>query len=388
MTGAGSKGSTAVPNAALGRRPGSLWRWIAVSAVALVVLLGGYGVYVFSATSSPGTTLTIYTYSSLLGGGCGANASNALAPFAHAYGVTLRIECPQGTLASTLIQQKNAPGADLVIGLDEITATQADQNGTLIPYAPPALAEVSPQLVDEISPDHAVTPYEWGYLGIDVCAPFANATGGLADHLDFPEIAANTSWSRQLLVEDPATDITGEEFLAWEIEYYTQVLHEPWTGFWSAVAPHMTTAPSWDDADAEFTCASGSPQLFASYLNDPAYAADSGSAGLYNSSASWWNGTAYGWKTIYGVGIVRGTHHLSLDEAFVNWFLGGSLQAELPTTEWEFPANQTVAVPAVFHWAMNSSLVRPLNDAIPPAQVVGQLTGWLEEWQRTVNAAG
>jgi ABC transporter substrate-binding protein (ThiB subfamily) len=388
---AGAASTTTNPGAKAYGRPGRARRVILAAAVALVVIVAGYAVYGYEQSPHGATTLVIYTYSSLLGGGCGAagsNVSNALAPFARAHDVTLEVECPEGTLANTLIAEKNAPVADLVIGLDEVSAPQAEAAGVLVPYTSPELANVSPALVAEISPDHAVTPYEWGYLGIDYCPAFSNATDGAVGSLTFPELASNASWARNLIVEDPTTDIVGEEFLLWEIQYYTQVLHQPWQPFWSSLASAPApTSDSWDDAFAQFTCAPKAPQMVVSFLNDPAYSAYFGAPGALNSSASYWNGTAYGWKTIYSVGIVQGSHHLGLDREFVDWFLQGSLQSQLPTTEWEFPANGTVAVPSVYHWAMDPAEVHALNDGVTPAQIGANIDTWLTEWQETENAA-
>jgi thiamine transport system substrate-binding protein len=369
------------------RRPGRLRRLLVVGAIVLGLVVAGYGGLVYLERPSGATTLVVYTYSSLLGGTCGANTSSLFAPFEAAHGVQLEFECPSGTLASTLIQEKGAPVADVVIGLDEVTAAQAEAAGVLVPYPSPALADVSPGLVAEIAPDHAVTPYEWGYLGVDVCPGFANRTGGAVGTMNLSEFAANASWARNLIVEDPTVDIVGEEFLLWEIQYSTQVLHQDWKPWWSAVAPKMTTASSWDAAFALWSCGGSSPQMVVSYLNDPAYAAYTGAPGSLTSSVSWHDGTPYGWKTIYGAGIVQGSAHLALDRELVDWMLGPTVQAAIPTSEWEFPANTTQGVPSAYAWAMNSSLVHPLNDGITPAAIAANLTGWLEAWQATVNAA-
>jgi thiamine transport system substrate-binding protein len=311
------------------------------------------------------------------------------APFEQAHHVSIELECPSGNLASTLIAQKNAPGADLVIGLDEITASEADSQGVLIPYVPPTLANVSPELVAALSPDHAATPYEWGYLGIDYNTTFAASINGTIDDSAFPAFAANASWAHQLLIEDPVTDITGEEFLVWEVEFYEQVEHSSnWQAWWQAVDPHVQVAPDWGTAFDEFTTPGG-PAMVVSYTTDPAYAAYSGSPGAFNSTVSTVNGSAYGWETIYGIGIVAGTQHLTLDQQFVDWFLSGRVQAEIPTNEWEYPANQTVPLPAVYAAALDPRSVVPLNAAVNATTLYSSLSStWLPQWQELFNTYG
>ncbi|MHB8351343.1 MAG: hypothetical protein ACYDFT_01415 [Thermoplasmata archaeon] len=368
------------------RSPGRLRLALLAGGIAVIVLLAGYTVY--SLETTPPATLVVYTYDSLLGGSCGANTT-AFEPFEAAYHVSLRFECPALGLASTLIAQKNAPVADLVVGLDEITGPQAEAAGVLVPYAPPGLANVSPGLLAGISTDHTVTPYEWGYLGIDSCPAFQASTGGANGHFSFPTVAANATWARNLIVEDPVIDPTGTEFLVWEIQFYEQVMHQGWTSFWTHVAPLMTNASSWSDAYYnDFTCQPRSPGMVVSYLTDPAADASLSPPVSISSSVSWWNGTAYGWKTIYGVGIVRGSPHLALDEAFVNFMLGGPLQSQLPTTEWEYPANTTVALPAIYADVPNWSMVHPLNAGVTPSQMAADLPGWLDTWQATVSPNG
>ena len=107
---------------------------------------------------------------------------------------------------------------------------------------------------------------------------------------------------------------------------------------------------------------------------------DLGEAGTFNSTGSWCNGTQYGWETIYGIGIVNGTRHLSLDQEFENWFLSGTVQSEIPTTEWEYPANQTVPLPPSFASAVPPSSIVALNDETTPAAVAASLPGWIDQW--------
>ena len=348
---------------------------------AVVVVVAGLGLYTLATQET--ATLVIYTYPSLFGGtNCGAeNWSTVFGAFESAHDVHIDVECPAGTLASTLLAQQNAPAADLVIGLDELTAPQADADHLLVPYAPPELANVSPTLTAQLSPDDAVVPYEWGYLGIDYNATFAADTQGAIAHATFPDFVANASWARQLLIEDPSVDITGEEFLVWEIEYYEHVLHQDWQGFWKAVLPEIPPpATDWGTAFGEFTSPTDNPQLVVSYTTDPAYAAEYGQAGQYNSTVSWWNGTAYGWRTIYGIGIVAGTHHLGLDQEFEDWFLGGEVQNLIPLNEWEYPANDTVPLPSVYDAALDPATITPLNADTSPSQVASNLTGWVDDW--------
>ncbi|HTT16002.1 MAG TPA: thiamine ABC transporter substrate-binding protein [Thermoplasmata archaeon] len=362
------------------RRPGRAGQALVAVALSAGLVLAGLGTYDYVQGEFGGTTLVVLTYPSLFGGNCGGTPAFAsvFGSFASAHDVRVEVECPPGTLYSSLVNQTGAPVADVVVGLDELTAPEAEAAGLLVPYAPPGLADVPGSLVAELSPDDAVVPYEYGYLAIDVNSTFYGAHPTLG-RLSFPGLVANASWARNLLVEDPEEDITGEEFLAWQIAYYTYVLHENWTSFWTGMprgAPPLSD--SWGDAFDEFEA--GVAQMVVSYSTDPAYAAAYGEGGSLNSTVSWWNGTAYGWRTIYGIGIVRGSHHLALDEQLENWFLSSTVQSEIPTNEWEYPANDTVALPPVYAYAIDPASVTALNEETTPAAVGAALPGWLHTW--------
>ncbi|HLM70298.1 MAG TPA: thiamine ABC transporter substrate-binding protein [Thermoplasmata archaeon] len=382
------------------RRPGRLRTALLALAIALVVVVTGFGAYEYyaSGASAGGTTLVVYTYSSFFGGNCGAGAatlSSLLGQFERAHGVRVELVCPSGNLVSALQSpaEYGLPAADLVVGLDEVTAPEAESHGLLAPYSPSELASIPPWIVSELSPDHGVVPYEYGFLAIDYSPAFLNETGGAVARASLPELVGNASWSSQLVVESPLYDITGEEFLAWQVEYYETVLHQNWQGFWQRffAEPHPNPAPDWSTAFGEFATPAGEHQLVVSYATDPAYALANGGAGTLNATVSWWNGTAYGWRTIYGLGVVQGSRHATLARELEDWILGGPFQSNIAENEWEYPANGTVALPSVFSAAIDPSSVVALNNATTPAAVAANLTapgGWIDTWQNLAGSSG
>jgi thiamine transport system substrate-binding protein len=373
-------------------------------AVSLVLVMASFTLYESSGQTAHGTTLVVYTYSSFFGGSCGgssaANLSMLLHEFEQNYSVNVELVCPSGNLVSALQSPSDygLPPADVVVGLDEITAPEAIALGCLLPYAPPALTAIPPWLVTELGPLDSgipyIVPYEYGFLGIDYTTAFLEETHGAVANATFPELVNNSSWVHQLVTENPLFDITGEEFLAWQIEYYETVLHETnWQGFWqSFFAEHPPApAPDWSTAFSLFNSSAGGDQMVVSYSTDPAYFAAYGEAGSLNSTVSWWNGTAYGWRTIYGAGIVQGSRHVALAREFENWILNGTFQSYLPENEWEYPANETVPLPGVFAAAIDPASVVALNNATTPMAVASNLLepgGWLDTWQAIAGAEG
>ncbi len=380
------------------RRPGRWGTALIAVAIALIVVVAGLALYYSyvsgcAASGANGNptepTITIYTYASLLGGPCctnGTPAAGVFANFSTEYHARVQVDCLSGNLVSTLYAQRNSPAADLVIGLDEITAPQAEALGLLQPYSDASdLANINSSLVRAISTDGEVIPYEYGYLAIDYTNAFYNATRGAIANSTFADFASNSSWARGLVYEDPTTSITGEEFLAWEVLYYESVLHENWTTFWSKILPYAAAAPDWSTAFSEFP----TPYpMVVSYTTDPAYATYYGEGGTFRSTVTNDNGTLYGWQTIYGIGIVKGSGHLALDNAFIHYFLSGSVQSQLPLSEWEYPANDTVPLPPVY---AQSDLIPPasihaLNSVLTPSELASNITGWLTTWESLASA--
>lgn len=355
----------------------------------LLVIVAGYATYGLWLNRLNGpNTLTIYTYESLFGSCDGSVTQGLIAQFDAAYNAHVDVDCLGGTLVSTLLAQKDAPTADVVIGLDEITAPQAAADGLLVPYAAPALADVNASLRATLGPGDLATPYEWGYLAIDYNQSFAAATDGAVADSSFANFSGNLTWADQLMIEDPTVDITGEEFLLWEIAFEQSVVHDNWEAFWQSVDGHVRVSPDWGDAFTAFQSPPGNPMMVVSYGTDPAYAAYAGTPGAFNATVSWSNGTAYGWQTVYGLGIVNGTAHLTLAQEFVNWFLSPTVQSQIPENEWEYPANSTIGLPPEYAYAIDPGHVTPLNADLPAATIVSDLPAWLDTWQSIANQAG
>jgi thiamine transport system substrate-binding protein len=373
------------------RRPGRPGRVVIAVAIAVAVTVAGIGAYQYYAAHHGPAPLVIYTYPGLMSSvSCGGPpVSGILANFSAAHGgIPIEVECPSGTLVQTLEAQASSPAADLVIGLDELTAPQAESLGLLVPYASPQLASVSASVVDGLSPDDYVTPYEYGFLGLDYTDAFASATGGAIANSSLENFTTNSSWARALLYEDPLIDITGEEFLAWTVEFYEHVLHEDWTDFWNAVLPYATDAGTWGTAfNTDFL--GGTGPLVVSYTTDPASAVYYDEGDFFNTTVSLWGDALYSWETIYGIGIVAGTHHLALDQQFINYFLSGPVQSEFPLTEWEYPANDTVPLPSIYAALIPPSSITPLNEFTAgetPNEIATNLTQWQTTWESLAGA--
>lgn len=365
-------------------RAGRGRRVLLAVAVAVLVVVAGYAAYAaIEARPPPGTTpLVVYTYSSFYGGSCSISPAlaAALAPFESLHHVTVDLECPSDLL-TTLSNERSAPHADLVVGLDEVTAPEALADGLIAPYVSPELAHVPTSVANELDPAHGIAPYEWGYLAIDYTPAFYNATGGAVARSSFANFTDNSTWHAGLLSENPTTDIVGEEFLLWEIEFSEAVLHQNWTTWWSQGGATLPSAVDWSTAFQEFSDDPVTYPMVVSYTTDAAYATANGAPGSIGTAVTTWNGTEYGWRTVYGAAVVAGAAHATLATELIDWLLEGPVQTGLPLDEWEYPANTTTPLPSAFASAPDPSQIVPLDDYTTPAAIAHWLPYYLDQWQ-------
>ena len=380
----GTRETSAVPRPPARRVP-----WFVV-VVAAVVIVAGFGVYFYVETASSRCvggphSLVVETYEGLFDSGPDPAAARAavFGGFENATHSRVCVEYETGDLATSLLTSAGSL-PDVVVGLDELTAPRVDAAGLLVPYTPPELVDVPPALVANLAPDHSVVPYEYGFIGLDYNVSYNEAHGkpfSTGNYLT--AIAGNRSLASQFLYEVPP-DITGEEFLAMQIAFSSEVLHVNWTDFWRTIGSVAPSTTDWGTGFSEFSA--GTYASFVSYTTDPAYDAYFGPAGAINTTVLRYGGQNYSWETIYGVGIVRGgVHNLTLAERFENWLLSGPVQDEVPTNEWEYPANDTTPLPGAFNWSVPPATVTALNSFESVNATAANLPGWILEWQSAVD---
>lgn len=350
--------------------------------VVVIAVVASFGAYFAITLSQPAKqTLVVYTYSSFMKSGSNPKQAYSVVfgTFEREYHVNIEVITPSGLL-STLEAQKSNPQADIVIGLTNMDGVTAVRDGLLVRYVPPSISYVNSTLLSEMGSASAyLTPYEYSYLGIDYNVSYLSPTGAYLKPT-FQNLTEQP-YASNLLMENPTTSDTGEGFLLWEIAYYQYVLHENWTVFWKDMKPYASNVyPDWTSAFNNFGKGPGY-DMVVSYLTDPAYNAYFGYGNSTNSTVTYYNGTAYGWRTIYAIGIVNHSRHLKLAEEFVNYFLSPTVQNEIPTNEWMFPANDTIALPSVYRAAPSQSGIFPLNDYLNATTIADNIVQWESEWQ-------
>lgn len=358
---------------------------LVVAIVAIVIIVAVYGIYNSGTlNSSKKETLVIFTYPSLFQMGSNPNATYAqvFTAFEKEYNVTIEIQY-QDNLLATLNSEKSNPQADIVIGLTNIDEPLAVNDGLLISYNSSALKNIPEYLINDLSPDHYLSPYEYSLISFDYLLNtsfYNNNKNNIIENLSFSSFY-NASYSKNLIIENPVYDSTGESFLLYEIAYYQYVLNQSWKTFWNSVKNNVYVTEDWSTAFNDFTNSSINKQFVASYATDPAYSMYFYNSLQYNATIAHYDNKLYGWEEIEGIGIVNHTKHLGLAQEFVDWFLSYQVQNQIPLNEWMYPANSNVTLPTVYNYAIDPANVKILNNYLSQQEILNNLPNWLEQWQ-------
>jgi thiamine transport system substrate-binding protein len=337
-------------------------------------------------STNSNSTLTIYAYESLLNWGMDANDTNSKVfdAFEAQEGCSIQLEYfdDAGSALARTISEKNAPVADIIIGVDNVLIHKAKAQDILLPYKPVTSMNLLNTTVNGLDPDFYATPYDYGAIAIIYHKSIVNETILPTIHdlqlsdLITPDVA------QLFLTEDPTLSSTGLGFLMWTIGIYDKVLGSDWEIWWNATRNFIQIEESWGDAFDIFYTPSANRPIMVSYGTDPAY-----NYLIYNDTSvgatvSHENGFNYAWFQIEGLGIVKGTQNLELAQKFIDWFTSETVQELIPENNWMYPVNKNAELPKSFDYAIDPSNITPLNDFFTPEKLNTSLDSWLETWEQ------
>jgi len=362
----------------------------AIIAFALVAVLGVSSFIIYT-SSFRKPSLVIYTYESLLEWGDDPEAVRnfVFGEFERRYGIEIdvrRFEDARSALLK-LIEEKENPVADLIIGIDDILAIEAIKEGVLEPYVPSNISLIRSELVEALDPTYHVVPYDFGLIAFVYDTEYVNESSyPEINELKFTTFEDNSSYSKTLIVESPLTSSTGLSFLLWEIAIYEKVLGRDWREWWYSVKDHIDVESSWGDAYYAFLTPSEGRHIVVSYGTDGAYSMYFYNSTRYRATVAYDNGSAIAWLQIEGIGIVKNCPHPGYAKLFVEWFLSNEVQRYFALNNWMYPASSEIDLPEVYQYAINPENVLIANLLISKDEISENLSTWLEEWQTIMVA--
>ena len=309
-------------------------------------------------------TLLIYTYDSFASEW--GLAPKVIPVFEKKTGIKVKLVSfgGSGQVLQKAMLEKDAPKADVLIGIDNNLLGKAKASGVLTPYRSPLVQKISKGL--HFDPEYYVTPFDYGYLSIIYDSEVLENPPTSLEEL------AQKKYEKSLILMDARTSGPGLGFLYWTIAVYK----ENYLDFWKRLSPSiLTIADGWSSGYGLFT--NGEAPMVLSYSSSPVYHV------AYEKSTRY-KATAFKeglYMQIEGAGIVKGAPHRKEAEAFIDFMLSEDFQKEIALTNIMFPANDEVTLPESFSHAIKPSKELQLE----PADIESKGKGWISSWVDAVS---
>ena len=341
--------------------------------------------------------LVIYTYESLLAD----PGYDFVEGFANYSGIAkediqLVLLDDANTIVTQAVLEKENPVADVLIGIDNVLIHTAKREGILKPYQPPALENVSLNLINNLDPEKYVVPYDYGIIALWYDNSRMNATSyPILGNLTLDDIISENI-DQKLVVEDPTLSSPGLGFLLWTIAVYGDpsinfegLLDKDWRDWWKKASDNLRIAPSWGAAFDIYYSEEEERPMMVSYGTSPAYdvchplwgvgqEVDPPSTAIVSNEL----GKQNAWLQIEGLGLVNNSKNEANAKQFINWFLGTELQDQIPMNNWMYPANTYANISSCFlDNAIDPDDVDILNDMIPSSMLKENIDGWRTDWE-------
>jgi len=315
--------------------------------------------------------IVVYTYDSFVSWGPAAALKQA---FSEEYDCDVEYVTAGGGKAtlSRLIAERGAGGTTADLFMAELNDVPRIVNYDL--FLPLTEADV-PNLAS-VPADLCTTglsgfvPYEYGYITLTYDSHAFSTQSPPATLEDLIDPA----YAGKLICEDPRTSSTGFSFLLWTIAHFGE---DGYLDFWRSIRDSLLTiTQGWGEAWSLLT--HNEAPLMVSFSTDTAYAAMSGDPLRYRAYAP----GEEGYRTVYGIGIVKGTQHVELAQEFIDLLLSKEMQELIPETEIMFPANADATLPPAFE----RYAIVPQTVLSIPLDVVGEkMAQWLHAWETVIT---
>ncbi len=301
-----------------------------------------------------------------------------LALFEQANNVKLEIllSGDAGTMVNQAILSAGAPVADLLYGVDNTFLSRALEEDIFEVYQTDTLDEIPAQF--RLDSTGRVFPVDYGDVCINYDIAFFEERGlavpeSLEDLLD-------PAYQDLLVVENPATSSPGLAFLFATIG----VFGDPgYLDFWQALIENGTRVVNdWETAYfAEFTLWGGPAPLVVSYGSSPPFEVLFAEQPIDRPSTGAIVAANTCFRQIEFVGILKGTPNRELAEAWVEFMLSPTFQADIPLKMFVFPVNPQAELDSVF----TEYLFVPEQPVLlDPQSIAENRERWIQEWTETV----
>lgn len=309
---------------------------------------------------------------------------DTLAAFTERTGIEVQIlpAGDAGAVVNRAILTKQNPLADLLYGVDNSLIGRAADAELFVPYRSPELAQVPDRFV--FDPEHRVTPVDVGYVNFNWDKAFF-ADREIMPPSDLTDLA-DEAYRGLTVVSDPSSSSPGLAFMHTTIAAFGEGGDYDWLDYWEDLRDNdLLITSGWSDAYySAFSRYGGDRPIVLSYATSPAAEVIFADEELDEAPTANLFCEACVWRQIEAVGILSGTDRLEDAQAFVDFMLSETFQADIPLNMFVYPAVRDVALPSEFEkFAPTPSEAQIAT--LPTQAMFENQQRWLGQWTQVVQ---
>lgn len=261
------------------------------------------------------------------------------------------------TMVSRLLLEKKNPKADVVIGLTQSTLVSAKKNSLLQAFKPVNSKNLRKDALP-IDSAYYASLFDYGGLAI-----IYDSEKLKTPPKSFEDV---TKLRNVLIIQDPRTSTTGQDFLLWTIALYGN----KWQDFWKRLKPAIrVVTQDWSEGFDKLLA--GEAPLMVSYASNEAY------------SFEYYGGTKIltlipkegGYQQREGTALVAKKDIKKSAKDFIEFTLSNEFQSTVALNNWMLPATN-VKLPKSFDYYKHSEKYVSVSNS----DIDKNLEKWLKEW--------
>ncbi len=335
-------------------------------------------------TSADDKTLTIVTYDII------ALSDEVLQEFTNQTGYSIEMirTDDAGGILEQLLLTKEAPQADLALGLDNTYLQTALDNCLLAPHSA-TLPDLDPQALVPYAGNMAV-PFDQGYVCLNV------DTQALEENnVSYPttlEELVNEDWRGRTAFPSPTTSSPGRAFMTATIDYFEQQSSMDAMEWWEAMANNDAIFTSgWTEAyETHYTGGYGvwgeghigDAWLTVSYCHSPGVEAYYG--GNYTISSALDIDYASFHQVEYAAKVNGGGSQSAVD-AFIEFLLSEEINMNMPENNLMYSVLEGQDLPETDGYRYHSPVPTQPSE-ITTERIDDEMESWLMDWRKATQA--
>lgn len=342
-----------------------------VFAVVLILMLASINAVLAQGTA----TLDVLVYDSY------AVSEELVAKFEADNNVKLQfIEAGDGTeLLNRAILTKDAPIADVILGINSVLVTRALEHDLLESYAAPALDTIADRY--KIDGSNRVLPFDHASVCLNYDTKYF-ADNNLAVPTKLEDLISPT-YQGMLAIENPISSTPGLAFMLLTIDIFGE---DGYLLYWQDLVENgAEIVPDWSTAYyTNFTAGGGDGHqpLVVSYETSPAAAPFYAEEPMEEAPTAAVIADDTCFEMVEYIGILKGTEKLDLAQKFVDAVLSPEWQSDMPGQMFVYPVNGDAEIPEIF----TTFAPLPANPVtIDPAIVAVNFETWLQKWSNAIT---